>query len=216
MTDSAEPDFLVLGYVTITRDPRTQLVVASRCTPEVVGILETVGRFREAPGPRGPFIRQPHDMPVDQQRHYATAAAQALLISGFSVYLDPSLNTLASPDGDRAAAHRYLDQLTERARKATDDEQVAEILAEVAAPAAEGLLSHLVETLITTWVAWSQRTEGPLYTDGLAMRLMETTSGLSRGGDEIRNIRNQAAAKPAASQPPSPPGPAASPPARGR
>ncbi|MGW2585817.1 hypothetical protein ACWCYZ_31610 [Streptomyces virginiae] len=213
MKDGGEPDFLVLGYVTITRDPRTQLVVTSRCTPEASGILETVGRFRDG-GVQ--YLRQPHDMPVDQQRHYATAAAQALLLSGFSVYLDPSLNTLATPDGDRAAAHRYLDQLTERASKATDDKQVAEILAEVAAPT-EGLLSHLVQTLITTWAAWSQRTEGALSKDDLAMRLMDTTSVLSRGGDEIRHIRNQAAAaKPAAPQPPAPPGPAASPPVRGR
>lgn len=138
------------------------------------------------------------------------------MLSGFSVYLDPSLNTLATPDGDRAAAHRYLDQLTEQASKATDDKQVAEILAEVAAPT-EGLLSHLVQTLITTWATWSQRTEGALSKNDLAMRLMDTTSVLSRGGDEIRHIRNQAAsAKPAAQQPPAPPGPAASPPARGR
>ncbi|WP_405421519.1 hypothetical protein [Streptomyces erythrochromogenes] len=213
MKDGGEPDFLILEYVTITRDPRTQLVVSSRCTPETAGILETVGRFRDG-GVQ--YMRQPHDMPVEQQRHYATAAAQALLISGVSVYLDPSLNTLATPNGDRVAAHRYLNQLTERASAATDDKQVAEILAEVAAPT-EGLLSHLVQTLITTWVTWSRRTEGPLYQDGLAMRLMDTTSVLSRGGDEIRSIRSQAAAaKPAAPQPPAPPGPAAPPPTRGR
>ncbi|MCY0940249.1 MULTISPECIES: hypothetical protein [Streptomyces] len=216
MKDAGEPDFLILDYVTITRDPRTQLVVTSSCTPEAAGILEVVGRFREAPGPRGPFHRQPHDLPVEQQRHYATAAAQALLLAGFSVFLDPSLNTLAAPEGDRAAAHRYLDHLTERAREATDDKQVAEILAEVAAPT-EGLLSHLVQTLITTWATWSQRTDGTLSKESLSMRLMGTTSGLSRGGDEIRYIRNQAAAaKPAAPQPPAPPGPAASPPTRGR
>ncbi|GAA2624556.1 hypothetical protein GCM10010425_20480 [Streptomyces spororaveus] len=213
MKDGAEPDFLILDYVTITRDPRTQLVVTSRCTPEAAGILETVGRFR---GSGAHYLRQPHDLPVEQQRHYATAAAQALLFSGFSVFLDPSLNTLATPDGDRAAAHRYLDQLAERASKATDDKQVAEILAEVAAPT-ERLLSHLVQSLITTWATWSQRTDSTLSKDSLSMRLMDTTSGLSRHGDEIRHIRNQAAAaKPTAPQPPAPPGPAASPPTRGR
>uniref|UniRef100_A0AAU2K161 Uncharacterized protein n=1 Tax=Streptomyces sp. NBC_00049 TaxID=2903617 RepID=A0AAU2K161_9ACTN len=213
MKDGSEPDFLILDYVTITRDPRTHLVVTSRCTPEAAGILETVGRFRDG-GVH--YLRQPHDLPVEQQRHYATAAAQALLLAGFSVFLDPSLNTLAAPDGDRAAAHRYLDQLAERASAATDDKQVAEILAEVAAPT-EGLLSHLVQTLITTWVTWSRRTDGPLFKDSLPMRLMDTTTGLSRHVDEIRHIRNQAAAaKPAAPHPPAPPGPAASPPARGR
>ncbi|MFZ3470453.1 hypothetical protein ACODT3_24440 [Streptomyces sp. 4.24] len=216
MKGAGEPDFLVLSYVTITRDPRTRLVVTSSCTPEAAGILETVGRSREAPGPRGPYHRQPHDLPVEQQRHYATAAAQALLLAGFGVYLDPSLNTLAAPDGDRAAAHRYLDQLTERAREATDDKQVAEILAEVAAPT-EGLLSHLVQTLITTWATWSQRADSTLSKESLSMQLMDTTSGLSRQGDEIRRIRNRAAAaKPATPQPSSPPGPAASPPTRGR
>ena len=30
MKDKAEPDFLILDHVTITRDPRTRLVVTSR------------------------------------------------------------------------------------------------------------------------------------------------------------------------------------------
>ncbi|MCX5417912.1 hypothetical protein [Streptomyces sp. NBC_00059] len=45
-------------------------------------------------------------MPVEHQRHGATAAAHALLLAGYSVRLDPSLNTLAAPDGDRQAARR--------------------------------------------------------------------------------------------------------------
>ncbi|MCY0933832.1 hypothetical protein [Streptomyces sp. H34-S4] len=215
MTEAGQHPFLILSYVTITRDPRTRLGVATSCTPEAAGILETAGRFIEVPRPRGPFHRQPHDLPVEQQRHYATAAAQALLLAGGSVYLDPSLNTLATPDGDRAAAHRYLEQLSERAREATDDKQVAEILAEVAAPT-EGLLSHLVQTLSTTWVTWAQRTEGALSMEDLSMQLGESTDGLSRHGNKIRHIRDSAAAKPGTAQPPSPPGPAASPPARGR
>ncbi|MCX5303159.1 hypothetical protein OG304_06790 [Streptomyces sp. NBC_00160] len=79
---------------------------------------------------------------------------------GVGVYLDPALNVLATPDGDRAAAHRYLDQLSERARSAATDRGVAEVLSEVAATH-DGLLPHLVQTLITTWATWSQRGEGP-------------------------------------------------------
>lgn len=202
MTDGGEPSFAILNFVTITRDPRTDLVVTSSCTPEAAGILETVGRFVEFPGPRGPFHRQPHDLPVELQRHYATAATQALLLAGFSVYLDPSLNTLATPDDDRAAAHRYLDQLARRAREATNDKQVAEILAEVAAPT-EGLLPHLTQTLVMTWATWSQRTDGPPSKDQLSMQLMDATTGIARHGDKIRHIHKQAAAaKPAVTQTP--------------
>ncbi|MFJ7589464.1 hypothetical protein ACIQZO_19210 [Streptomyces sp. NPDC097617] len=205
MKDGDEPSFAILSYVTITRDPRTEVVLTSGCTPEAAEILETVGHFVEVPGPRGPFHRQPQGLDVNRQRHYATAAAQALLVAGFSVYLDPSLNTLAAPDDDRAATHRYLDQLGQRAREATTNKQVSEVLAEVAAPT-EGLLPRLTQTLTMAWLTWSerdQRADGALYKDQLSMQLMEATGGLARHGDEIRHIRNQAtAAKPAVAQPP--------------
>ncbi|NUS85373.1 MAG: hypothetical protein HOY75_22255 [Streptomyces sp.] len=73
-----EPDFFVLDYITITRDPRTKLVVAIGGDERVAGILQTAGGFIDAPGPRGPYHRQPHTMAVDQQRTGATAAALAL------------------------------------------------------------------------------------------------------------------------------------------
>ncbi|MGW3009594.1 hypothetical protein ACWC9R_12260 [Streptomyces sp. NPDC001219] len=82
-----EPRFFVLEYVTITRDPRTQLVVAIGGDERAAGILQTTGGFISAPGPRGPYHRQPHSLPVDQQRAGATAAAHALLLAGVSVHL---------------------------------------------------------------------------------------------------------------------------------
>ncbi|MFH9562423.1 hypothetical protein [Streptomyces globisporus] len=113
-----ESTFFALDYVTITRDPRTQLVVAIGGDPRAAGILQTAGGFHSAPSAGRDYHRLPHHMPVEHQRHGATAAAHALLLAGYSVHLDPSLNTLAAPDGDRQAARRYLDRLAERARAA--------------------------------------------------------------------------------------------------
>lgn len=204
------PVFYVLEYVTISRDPRTNLVVAIGGEQRAAGILQTTGGFIESPGPRGPYHRLPHTMPVEQQRHHATAAAHALLLAGFGVHLDPELNTLGQPDGDRVAAHRYLEQLAERARTAATDREVAAILAEITAPT-EGLLSHLVQTLISTWATWSQREDRPPAETDLAMQLMDLTSGISRHNDQIRHIRDQAAARPAPPTSPKPPTPPAGP-----
>lgn len=44
-----EPTFFALDYVTITRDPRTQLVVAIGGDPRAAGILQTAGGFHSAP-----------------------------------------------------------------------------------------------------------------------------------------------------------------------
>ncbi|MCX5417681.1 hypothetical protein [Streptomyces sp. NBC_00059] len=44
-----EPTFFALDYVTITRDPRTQLVVAIGGDPRAAGFLQTAGGFHSAP-----------------------------------------------------------------------------------------------------------------------------------------------------------------------
>ncbi|MEV5979662.1 hypothetical protein [Streptomyces sp. NPDC052114] len=194
MTRSAddEPTFFVLDYVTITRDPKTQLVVAIGGDQRAEGILQTAGGFISAAGPRGPYQRQPHTMPVEQQRQGATAAAHALLLAGFGVHLDPTLNVLATADGDRQAAHRYLQQLAERAHHAADDQEVAKVLTEIAAPH-DGLLPRLVQTLISTWAPWIQRLESTGHEPASAERLMTATSRLSEHARQIELIRNQTA-----------------------
>lgn len=130
-------------------------------------------------------------MPVDQQRHGATAA-HALLLAGFSVHLDPTLNVLATADGDRQAAHRFLKQLAERAQSAADDQEVAKVLTEIAAPH-DGLLPRLVQTLISTWAPWSERLRNAGHEPEPAQRLMTTTGRLSDHARQIELIRDQAA-----------------------
>ncbi|WP_447035857.1 hypothetical protein [Streptomyces sp. DSM 118878] len=129
-----EPDFWVLEYVTITKDPRTGLILAIGGTEKAADILQRTGGFLFAPGPRGDYHRLPHGLPIEQQRLKATGASHALLAAGHSVHLDPALNMLATPDGERDAALRYLTQLAERASAAQTSSAVAEALTEVAAP----------------------------------------------------------------------------------
>ncbi|MEU4986801.1 hypothetical protein [Streptomyces sp. NPDC021969] len=54
--NETEPDFWVLEYVTITKDPRTGLVVAIGGTDQAADILQRTGGFLSAPGPRGVFV----------------------------------------------------------------------------------------------------------------------------------------------------------------
>ncbi|MET8709601.1 hypothetical protein ACFXOL_06845 [Streptomyces californicus] len=91
-----EPTFFALDYVTITRDPRTQLVVAIGGDARAAGILQTAGGFYSAPVAGRDYHRLPHHPPVEHQRHGATAAAHALLLAAYSVHLDPALNTLTA------------------------------------------------------------------------------------------------------------------------
>ncbi|MFI6808151.1 hypothetical protein ACIBO6_24575 [Streptomyces luteogriseus] len=190
-----EPDFFVLDYITITRDPRTKLVVAIGGDERAAGILQTAGGFIDAPGPRGPYHRQPHTMAVDQQRTGATAAALALLQARYSVHLDPDLNTLNTSDGDRKAAHRYLHRLAERARDADNDRDVAWILTQIAAPH-NGLLPHLVTTLNVIWMSWAEHLDPAADDTDLAAELRNTTQGLSAYPLRIEHIRNQATTSP--------------------
>ncbi|MBA2950255.1 hypothetical protein [Streptomyces himalayensis] len=207
--DEDEPVFYDLNYVTITRDPRTQLVLAIGGDPRAAGILQTVGGFHSAPGAAREYHRLPHHLPVEEQRHGATAAAHALLLAGYSVHLDPTLNTLATPDGDRQAARRYLDGLESRARAAETDRDVAVLLAEITAPE-EGVLPQLVRSLISTWATWGERRREAGLDEEPADQLMETTSSLSNHARRITLIRDQAARRTPAHRAPS--GPAAAPP----
>ncbi|MFC7908262.1 hypothetical protein [Streptomyces nigra] len=206
--DEDEPVFFDLNYVTITRDPRSQLVLAIGGDSRAAGILQTAGGFHSAPGAARDYHRLPHHLPGEEQRHGATAAAHALLLAGYSVHLDPALNTLATPDGDRQAAHRYLAGLESRARAAETDRDVAVLLAEIAAPE-EGVLPQLVQSLISTWATWGERLRDAGLDDEPAVQLMKTTSSLSNHEQRITLIRDQAArrAPPATATP----GPAVAP-----
>jgi hypothetical protein len=200
-----EPTFFVLQYVTITRDPRTGLVVAIGGDERAAGILQTLGNFVEASGPRGPYHRQPHTMSVDRQRHGTTSAAHGLLLAGFGVYLDPTLNTLTTPGDDRHAIHRYLDQLAHRADEAKDDTEFAALLTEVAAQH-DGLLPRLVKALIATWANWTKRLEAAGQATDLADDLAAATGTLSHLNWTMERIRHRAIQSPAAleTSPPTP------------
>ncbi|MEU0651434.1 hypothetical protein ABZ485_04165 [Streptomyces albogriseolus] len=121
--NQTETDFWVLEYVTITKDPRSGLVVAIGGTEQAAGILQRTRGFLSTPGPRGTYHRLPHGLPIEQQRLKATTASHALLAAGHSVHLDPTLNMLATPAGERDAALRYLTQLAERALGRRDQQR---------------------------------------------------------------------------------------------
>ncbi|MFD5308592.1 hypothetical protein [Streptomyces ardesiacus] len=181
-----EPDFWVLEYVTITKDSRTGLVVAIGGTEQAADILQRTGGFLSALGPRGDYHRLPHGLPIEQQRLKATTASHALLAAGHSVHLDPAL---ATPDGDRDAALRYLTQLAERASVAETNSAVAEVLTEVAAPV-DGLLPLTREVVVSAWTAASDlhgATPEPIA------RLGSTANSLSEAARVILHARNHAA-----------------------
>ncbi|WP_446038077.1 hypothetical protein [Streptomyces sp. SID1121] len=198
-----QPQFLVHAYITITRDPRTQYVVAIGGDERAAGILQMYGGFVSVPGPHLPYHLQPHTLPVDEQQRDATAASYALLLAGFSVFLDPSLNTLTTTPGvERQAFYHYLDQLTERGRHATDDSEVADVLTAIAAPQ-QGVLSPLVDMLLSTGMAWRERLGGDGQDPVLAEQLMDIGSTASNLSLQIQRIRGQAAmtSSPAQSRP---------------
>jgi hypothetical protein len=64
--------------------------------------------------PAGTTTVFPTVSPVEQQRLKATAASHALLTASHSVHLDPAPNALATPNGDRDAALRYLAERAEQ------------------------------------------------------------------------------------------------------
>ncbi|MFC9131389.1 hypothetical protein ACFT4A_31750 [Streptomyces sp. NPDC057099] len=188
-----EPDFWVLEYVTITKDPRTDLVVAIGGTEQAADILQQAGGFLTAPGPRGDYHRLPHGLPIEQQRRKATAASYALLAAGHSVHLDPALNTLATPDGEREAALHYLARLAERASGAETSSEVAEVLTEIAAPV-NGLLPLTREVVVRAWIA-ADGLQGaaPGEKPEPIAQLGDTANSLSRAAHLIGLARNHAA-----------------------
>ncbi|CQR61855.1 hypothetical protein [Streptomyces leeuwenhoekii] len=202
----SEPDFWVLEYITITKDPRTGLVVALGGTQHAAGILQRAGGFLDAPGPRGDYHRLPQGLTAGQQRLQATAASHALLAAGYSVHLDPVLNAFTSPDGDREAALRYLAQLSERAHRAGSSAETAEVLTEIAGPD-EGLLPLIRQVVVSAWTTWSQRLDAAAEYVEPAERLGEMSGALSDAADRILLARNHAASatdQPAPTTPPSP------------
>ncbi|MGX1115907.1 hypothetical protein RKD37_001270 [Streptomyces ambofaciens] len=70
-----EPDFWVLEYVTITKDPRTGLVVAIGGTEKAADILQRTGGFLSAAAPEGdqrlarPARRRPQRPPRPRPEH---------------------------------------------------------------------------------------------------------------------------------------------------
>ncbi|MFF7981781.1 hypothetical protein ACFZDK_22085 [Streptomyces sp. NPDC007901] len=200
-----EPDFRVLEYVTITKDPRTDLVVAIGGTEQAANILQRTGDFLSAPGPRGDYHRLPHGLPVEQQRLKATAASHALLAAGHSVHLDPALNMLVAPGGEREAALRYLAGLAERAATATTGNELAEVLTEIAAPV-HGLLPLAREVVVRAWIAVGDFQEtAPAGEPDPLSRLGSTATSMSEAARAILHARNHAARsahRPATASPP--------------
>ncbi|MER6331375.1 hypothetical protein ABT298_19010 [Streptomyces sp. NPDC001034] len=188
----AEPDFFVLEYVTITKDARSGLVVAIGGTEQAAGILQRTGGFLSAAGPRGDYHRLPHGLPIEQQRLKATTASHALLAAGHSVHLDPALNMLTTPDGEREAALRYLTQLAERASAAETSTAVAEVLTEIAAPV-HGLLPLTREVILRAWIAASdlQGTASGEELEPIAW-LGSTATSLNEAARVILRARNHA------------------------
>jgi hypothetical protein len=199
-----EPDFWVLEYVTITKDPRTGLVVAIGGTEEAAGILQQAG-FLSAPGPRGDYHRLPHGLPAGQQCLKATAASHALLAAGHSVHLAPALNMLATPDGERDAALRYLARLAERVSAAESNSKVAEVLTEIAAPMS-GLLPLTREVVVRAWIAVNDlRGAAPGREPEPLARLGDTASSMSQAARVILRTRDHIARAPQPAAPTPPP-----------
>ncbi|MGW7169964.1 hypothetical protein ACWGH3_32740 [Streptomyces sp. NPDC054884] len=201
-----EPDFWVLEYVTITKDPRTDLVVAIGGTEKAADILQRTGGFLSSAGPRGDYHRLPHGLPVEQQRLKATTASHALLAAGHSVHLDPALNMLAStPDGERDAALRYFARLAERVAAAETSSEVAEVLTEIAAPV-NGLLPLTREVVVRAWIAASDlQGAAPGENPEPIARLGDSASSMSEAARIILRARNHAARptqRPATAPPP--------------
>ncbi|MFD8064342.1 hypothetical protein ACFXA0_24115 [Streptomyces cyaneofuscatus] len=204
-----EPHFLAMEYITITKDPRTGLVVAIGGTEQAAGILQQSGGFLSD---ARTYHRLPHGLPFEQQRLKATTAAHALLAAGHNVHLDPALNMLTTPDGDRDAAQRYLGHLAERVAAAETSSQVAEVLTEIAAPV-NGLLPLTTEVVVRASLA-ARALEGTPRGDELDHidRLGDITHSMSMAARVILHARDQAAGAPrkAPTPPPSapqPPGP---------
>ncbi|MGW0792923.1 hypothetical protein ACWD04_33150 [Streptomyces sp. NPDC002911] len=132
-------------YVTITKDPRTDLVLAIGGTDKAADILQRTDGFLSAAA--GAYDGFPHGLPIEQQQLRATTASHSLRAAGHSVHLDPALNTLSTPNGERDAALRYLAQLGERVAAAESGSEVAGGADEIVAPVT-GLLPLTREVVV--------------------------------------------------------------------
>ncbi|CAM5584230.1 Golgi phosphoprotein 3 (GPP34) OS=Streptomyces microflavus OX=1919 GN=Smic_08570 PE=4 SV=1 [Streptomyces microflavus] len=161
------------------------------------------------PGTTGPITGSPHGLPVEQQRLKATTASHALLAAGHNVHLDPALDMLSFPNGDRDAAQRYLGHLAERVSAAETSSQVAEVLTEIAAPV-NGLLPLTREVVVRAALA-ARALEGTPPGDELDHidRLGDITHSMSMAARVILHARNHTARAPqkAPTPPPSTPRP---------
>lgn len=100
---------------------------------------------------------------------------------------------LATPDGDRDAALRYLTQLAERASAAETSSAVAEVLTEVAAPV-HGLLPLTREVVARAWITASNlQGAAPGEEPEPIARLGSTTNSLSEAARAMLHARNHAA-----------------------
>ncbi|MEU3161203.1 hypothetical protein ACPCAJ_31915 [Streptomyces griseoincarnatus] len=106
---------------------------------------------------------------------------------------------LATPDGDRDAALRYLTQLAERVTAAETSSAVAEVLTEVAAPV-HGLLPLTREVIVRAWIASSDpQGAAPGNEPEPIARLGSTANSLSEAARVVLHARNHAARR---TQPP--------------
>lgn len=62
MKASTEPRFFVQDYITITKDPRTELVVAIGGNGRAADILQRAGGFLNEPGAGRDYHRLPHGL----------------------------------------------------------------------------------------------------------------------------------------------------------
>ncbi|MEU9382080.1 hypothetical protein AB0D38_14255 [Streptomyces sp. NPDC048279] len=195
------PEFFVLSYITITRDPRTRLVVAIGGDERAAGILQTAGGFNDAPGPRGPYHRQPHTMAVDEQRTGATAAALALLQAGYSVHLDPALNTLSRrARTGRPPTATWTTSPNAPATPATatnwpPSSPRSSLPPTVCCPACA--TSWCLSGRVGTTASTTPDAQRPP-----AEQLIDTVNALSRHTQRLQDIRNQAARIPASAPSP--------------
>lgn len=118
-----------------------------------------------------------------------------MLGAGCSVHLDPALNAFDAPDGERETARRYLVQLSGRAFDARSGDEVAAVLAELAAPDA-GLMPLLREAVVGAFIGWSQLLRTAGADPEPAARLGHTADALARAADSILLARNHAARTP--------------------
>ena len=83
-----EPGSDVLEYVTITKDPHSELVVAVGGTEYAADFLQRES-FLPVPGLRAGCHHLPHYLTPEVQRLCAIAAWRALRTDGFSAYSTP-------------------------------------------------------------------------------------------------------------------------------